>query len=330
MYESYYNFTARPFRLSPDYRFYFASRGHGRALSYLKYGVSQGEGFIVITGDIGTGKTTLVNALLKELDQERILPIKVTNSGLDYSDLLRMVASSLNFAYEGVSKAGLLKGIEQALNEYAQKGRRVLLIIDEAQNLPIATLEELRMLSNFQTISVPYLQTFLLGQKEFVKTLRMPSLEQLRQRVTASYHLASLSSDEVEPYIIHRLKMVGWAGEPEFTPDIFESIFEVTGGIPRRINSLCERLLLYGFVENIKRFDREVLDTVVDEFKDEVTNPAANNDDWQPTVALMDDSAAREDRVDVLNERLDVIEERLDALEDIVRLGMNELRSGIR
>jgi len=330
MYESYYSFTARPFRLSPDHRFYFASRGHGRALSYLKYGVSQGEGFIVITGDIGTGKTTLVNALLKELDQERILPIKVTNSGLDDNDLLRMVASSLNFAYEGVSKAGLLKGIEQALNECAQKGRRVLLIIDEAQNLPIETLEELRMLSNFQTISVPYLQTFLLGQKEFVKTLRMPGLEQLRQRVTASYHLAALSSDEVEPYIMHRLTMVGWSGEPEFTPDIFENIFEVTGGIPRRINSLCERLLLYGFVEGLKRFDRDVLNAVVDEFKDEVTNPAANHEDWQPTVALMDDAGQTEDRVDVLRERLDVIEERLDALEDIVRLGMNELRSGVR
>jgi len=329
MYENFYNFTARPFRLSPDHRFYFASRGHGRALSYLKYGVSQGEGFIVITGDIGTGKTTLVNALQKELDQDRVHAIKVTNSGLDECDLLRMVASSLNIAYEGVSKTGLLKGIEQALNGFAQRGRRVLLIIDEAQNLPISTLEELRMLSNFQTISVPYLQTFLLGQKEFVRTLRMPGLEQLRQRVTASYHLSALSRDEIEPYIMHRLRMVGWSGEPEFTPDVFESIFEVTGGIPRRINSLCERLLLYGFVENIKCFDREVLDKVVDEFKDEVTNPAANNDGWQPTVALMDDAAAPAPS-DALIERLDILEERLDALEDIVRLGMSDLRSGAR
>ncbi|MBI1194768.1 MAG: AAA family ATPase [Gammaproteobacteria bacterium] len=330
MYENFYNFTARPFRLSPDHRFYFASRGHGRALSYLKYGVSQGEGFIVITGDIGTGKTTLVNALLKELDQDRVHPIKVTNSVLDDCDLLRMVASSLNIAFEGVSKAGLLKGIEHALNESAQRGRRVLLIIDEAQNLPIVTLEELRMLSNFQTISVPYLQTFLLGQKEFIHTLRKPGLEQLRQRVTASYHLSALASDEIEPYIEHRLKMVGWTGFPEFSADVFEGIFEVTGGIPRRINSLCERLLLFGFVEGIKRFDREVLDKVVDEFKDEVTNPAANNDGWQPTVALMSEASPAQDCIESFKEQLDVIQERLDALEDIIRLGMNELKSGAR
>ncbi len=327
MYEAYYHLTGKPFRLSPDARFYFASRSHERAMAYLQYGVAEGEGFVVITGDIGTGKTTLVETLIQGLDTERLVLVRLSNTGLDDNEILRMVAAELGVAFEGISKAGLLRGIERLLGRLAGQGKRVLLLIDEAQNLSVAALEELRMLSNFQSISSPYFQTFLLGQKEFVSTLRSPELAQLSQRVIASYHLSALSADEIRPYIIHRLNRVGWQGDPSFDDAVFESIHEITGGIPRRINTLADRLLLFGFLEELHAIDRSVVDRVVEELDAEVAMPLRS----PPRAAFVGGGGSEERGIASsmagFDERLTAIEERLDALEDAMTLEHARLRA---
>ncbi len=321
MYESYYQFSGKPFRLSPDARFYFASRSHERAMAYLQYGVSEGEGFVVITGDIGTGKTTLVETLISGLDTQKLELIRLANTGLDENEVLRMVAAELGVPFEGISKAGLLRGIERLLARMAGQGKRVLLLIDEAQNLSIAALEELRMLSNFQSITTPYLQTFLLGQKEFIATLRSPQLAQLNQRVIASYHLNALSPDEIKPYILHRLKQVAWQGDPEFDDGLFEAIHEITDGVPRRINTLADRLLLFGFLEEIHVLDRSVLERVVEELDAEVARPL------RPVSEAEAPTPLGHPELSSIDERLTAVEERLDGLEDAMTLEHARLRA---
>ena len=249
MYTEFYKFSSLPFQLTPDARFFFSSSVHSRALSHLTYGLSQGEGFIVITGDIGAGKTTLVEHLLDRLDPGKFTAAKVTNTQLGADDTLRLVASAFGVQSEATDKATLLKRIETFLQRTLESNRRALLLIDECQNLSIDALEELRMLSNMQFGGKVPLQSFLLGQPQFRDTLARQELDQLRQRVLASYHLGPLSPDETRAYVEHRLRTVGWRDDPRLEPDVFTAIFEHTGGIPRRINTLCSRLLLFGFLE---------------------------------------------------------------------------------
>jgi len=269
MYESFYNLTAKPFNLSPDPRFFFGSRGHKRAMSYLRYGINQGEGFIIITGDIGTGKTTLVRTLFAELSNENVVAAQLVTTQLEADDMLRMVAASYGLAHDRAPKATLLKNLEAFLMARAREGKRVLLVVDEAQNLPVRSLEELRMLSNFQVGEKALMQSFLLGQEEFRKTLQAEELEQLRQRVIASYHLSALDLEETKGYIEHRLRLVGWKQDPSFTPEAYEDIHRFSGGVPRRINMLCDRLLLYGFLEEAHEINRNTVKVVTDELLEE-------------------------------------------------------------
>ena len=193
MYHEYYKFTGRPFQLNPDPTFYFQSKGHQRAMAYLRYGIQQEQGFIVVTGDVGTGKTMLVNNLFKELESKPIVAAKIVSSNVGENDLLRLIAASFDLPYEGSSKAALLKDLESFFKARKKEGKRVLLLVDEVQNLPRDSLEELRMLSNFDYEGEPLVQSFLLGQREFRTVMRAPGLEQLRQRVLAAYHLKPLS-----------------------------------------------------------------------------------------------------------------------------------------
>lgn len=266
MYINYYGFSAKPFQLRPDPQFFFGSSGHKRAMAYLRYGLNQAEGFIVITGGIGTGKTTLVNSLFKELDSNSVAAAQLVTTQLLEDDLLRMVAAAFALPYENGSKAALLKRFEEFLKNCARDGKRVLLVIDEAQNLPMRSLEELRMLSNFQVADAPLLQSFLLGQEGFRDTLQAPVMEQLRQRVIASCHLSPLSEQETRAYIEHRLQMVDWQGDPQFTEEAYAAVYHYTRGIPRRINLFCDRLLLYGCLEEIRIFSEDVVKTVGEEF----------------------------------------------------------------
>ncbi len=268
MYDQFYGFTGRPFQLTPDPHFYFESGTHRKAMSYLGYGLAQGEGFIVITGDVGAGKTTLVGHLMNTIDPNRLTAVKLVSTQVEGDDLLRLVAEQFGIEWEGESKAELLRSMEQYLREQARAGKRTLLIVDEGQNLAISALEELRMLSNFQLGGHSLLQIFLLGQPEFRQTLfHSPTLEQLRQRVIATHHLDPMEPEEVEPYILHRLGKVGWTGNPSFSPDAFEEIFDYSEGVPRKLNVLVSRILLYGAVEQMNRITAQNVRSVVAEIE---------------------------------------------------------------
>ncbi|MBB3980459.1 putative secretion ATPase (PEP-CTERM system associated) [Sphingobium fontiphilum] len=263
MYDQFYGLQGRPFQLTPDPHFYFESATHRKALSYLGYGLAQGEGFIVITGDIGAGKTTLVAHLMATVDPSRLTAVKIVSTQVGGDDMLRLAAQSFGLASDGVEKAQLLQRIEAFLHGQARAGRRTLLIVDEAQNLPVSAIEELRMLSNFQLGGQSLLQIFLLGQPEFRDLLKSPQLEQLRQRVIATHHLEPMMAGEVEPYIIHRLSVAGWQGDPAITQQAFAAIYAATAGVPRRVNALASRVLLMGAIEQLHSIDVDVVNAVV-------------------------------------------------------------------
>ena len=275
MYESYYGLSAKPFQLRPDPHFFYGSKGHKRAMAYLEYGLSQGEGFIVITGEVGAGKTTLVRNLLGHLPLDQIIAAHIVNTSLDPEDTLRMVVSSFGLPYEGQSKAELLNRLEQFLRTVDRQGKRALLVIDEAQNLNARTVEELRMLSNFQTDERSLLQTFLLGQPEFRATLHSPGMQQLRQRVIASYHLGPMDAAETRAYVEHRLATVGWQGTPSFDDGAYSAIYAYSGGIPRKTNTLMDRVLLMGYLEELQAFTEAHINDVVRDISEEFDAPDA-------------------------------------------------------
>lgn len=255
MYESHFGLSGSPFQLNPDPNFFFDSRGHKNALAYLRFGAHQGEGFIVVTGEIGAGKTTVVNALLNGLDREKVIAAKVVSTQLEAGDLLRAIMTAFGIPPTAPSKAQLIATLEAFLTAVAASGRRALLIVDEAQNLSRTAVEELRMLSNFQLGSHGLLQSFLVGQPELRALLQSKSMEQLRQRVIASCHLGPLDVTETQGYIEHRLRIVGWTDNPSFDPLAFAEIHRWTEGVPRRINRLCSRLLLGAFLQDRNHVD---------------------------------------------------------------------------
>jgi len=271
MYESYYGFTERPFQLSPDPRFFFATSHHQRALSYLQYGLDQGEGFIVITGPIGTGKTTIARNLLATIADEKIVAAQLVTTKLTPEELLELVAAEFKIPLKGNSKAEILRSIEIFLIQLHKQGKRALLLVDEAQNLPSETVEELRMLSNFQLDDKPLIQSFLLGQEELKDIIQAPNMEQFRQRIIASAHLKPLSVEEVTNYIKHRLQQVGCDNESLFSVEAFEAIHEKTLGVPRKINIFVDRLLLFGFLEELSCIDLEAINEVALEMSGELT-----------------------------------------------------------
>lgn len=339
MYSEFYKFKGKPFQLTPDSRFYFDTRTHKKAMAYLNYGITQGEGFIIITGDIGTGKTTLVGHLFDNLDPTKVFFAKVVTTQLDADNTLRMVAGAFGIPSANVDKATLLQKIEAFLRSQYSSGRRVLLIIDEAQNLPIGALEELRMLSNFQEADRALMQSFLLGQPEFRDQLaHSPELEQLRQRVIATHHLEPMDEEEVPGYVEHRLQLVGWKNDPEFTDEAYTKIHRFSGGVPRRLNTLCSRILLYGALEEIHKIDGEVVDAVVEDLQRDNTpttgpkhvagtdfssgkGPIGSTDVKKPNIPPKMVQRGAAENAESLNGGVDGmdIERRLEVLEDYVR-----------
>ncbi|MDE2619674.1 MAG: XrtA-associated ATPase [Sphingomonadales bacterium] len=274
MYEDFYGFTARPFQLTPDPAFYFESLTHRKALSYLGYGLNQGEGFIVITGEVGAGKSTLVAHLMATIDPARLTAAQIVTSALGGEEIVHVIAQAFGLVISGHDKASALAAIEGLLHAEARNGRRCLLVVDEAQNLSIDALEELRMLSNFQLGAQPLLQTLLLGQPEFRELLQTsPELEQLRQRVIAAHHLDAMEADEVRPYVEHRLRLVGWKGRPTVSAEVFTRLHEASGGVPRRVNQIANRLFLMGAVEHLEHFDGGMLERVLAEIATDTALP---------------------------------------------------------
>ena len=269
MYQSFFKLKGKPFRLNPDPRFFYGSTTHKRALSYLRYGIEQGEGFIIITGDVGTGKTTLVSRLLRSINKNNIITAHIVNSQLQPTDLLRMVAAEFGLDFRKIDKASLLRNLYEFFLRSINENKRVLLVVDEAQNLTEKSLEELRMLSNLQRNGKQLVQSFLLGQKEFRETLKSKGYEQLRQRVIATYHLRPLDNDETRAYILHRLNIVGWNNDPDFDVSIFGRIYQYTKGLPRKINLLCDRLLLHACIDELHLIDERAFNEVLVDVEDE-------------------------------------------------------------
>ena len=274
MYEAFYGLTSKPFQLNADPQFYFASKQHRRAKAYLEYGVSRNEGFIVITGEIGAGKTMVLRSLIEGLHGSNVVTGHLVTTQLGAEDTLRMVGAAFGFRVKDVPKSELLITLEAFLISQTSKGKRCLLIVDEAQNLSPKAVEELRMLSNFQFGNQALLQSFLVGQPEFREILQRPEMEQFRQRVAATCHIGPLDADETRGYIEHRLKCAGATDKPSFEPAVFEQVHQYSGGIPRKINAVCDRLLLLGFLSGRSHLTGEDVAEVVKEFAQESAVPA--------------------------------------------------------
>lgn len=275
MYEAYWGLNTKPFQLNPDPTFYFSSKQHRRAKAYLDYGVLRNEGFIVITGEIGAGKTTIVRGLIDGLNPNNVVAAHLVSTQLEAEDTLRMVGAAFGVRTKDVTKADLLMAIEVFLISQTTQGKRCLLIVDEAQNLKPGAVEELRMLSNFQFGKQALLQSFLVGQPEFRQILQDPSMQQLRQRVIAACHIGSLDQEDTQGYIEHRIKCAGGTRQV-FDSDAYQEIFAASGGIPRRINNLCDRLMLLGYLANKEILGRGDVIEVACEIRDEVGSVAAS------------------------------------------------------
>lgn len=325
MYEAYYGLSGSPFQLNPDPAFLFESSGHRRAHSYLQYGVFQGEGFIVVTGEIGAGKTTLVRALLNELDPQKVIAAQLVSTQLDADDLLRSVAIAFGLPAQTGGKAELLGEIEAFLVGLVPTGKRALLVVDEAQNLTPRAMEELRMLSNFQLEQRALLQSFLVGQPELRELMRGPSMQQLRQRIIASSHLGPMQEEETRAYIEHRLGHVGWKGDPAIDKDAYAPIYAATGGIPRQINSLCNRLLLGAYLAERHEIGRADVEEAVAELRLELGTDAIAPAPRGPEPATVSvgevrgGEVVRSFLVSSITARLDRLERNIATLLELVR-----------
>ena len=269
VYKTFYKLEGQPFRLSPDYRFSFGHRTYDEAMAYLKYAISEGEGFVAITGAPGTGKTTLVDTLIAEIDTSQIKVATLPNTYLDERNLVERVVDAFGIHPGHKSGANLLAVLIQFLTKQNQSGGRAILIVDEAQTLTPAALEEMRILSNLQHLNQLLLQIFLVGQEPLMDAIRSPGMDQLQQRMIAASKLEPLELDETKAYIIHRLSKVGWQNDPSFSDESFGLIHKFGGGVPRRINLICHRLFLHGGLREKQKFEGEDALTVIVELHKE-------------------------------------------------------------
>lgn len=270
MYQTFYQLNGKPFQLTPDPQLLFPSKGHKRAMAYLQYGLEQGEGFVLITGAVGTGKTLLIQMLLETLANRNIATASIASANLDGGDVLPAVAAAFNLSYEGRGREALLQDVKQHLLSLRAHHTHALLVVDEAQTLSPTALEMLRILSNLEIKGQALLQVFLVGQSELRRTIVSHHMEQLRQRVIASYRLEAMGEEECRAYILHRLRMVGWKDNPELSADIFPEVHRASRGIPRIINLIMDRLLLYGYLEELHRLNRAALGMVLTEMREEM------------------------------------------------------------
>jgi len=293
MYESFYGFREKPFSLLPDCGFLYLSGKHRMALTLLEYGLMNQAGFTVISGDIGTGKTTLIRQLLNCIDPAIKVGL-ISNTHQAFGDLMKWIALAFDLPHGGRNKVELYQDfMDFIIQEYA-RGRRTLLIIDEAQNMSAETLEELRMLSNVNADKDQVLQIMLIGQRELRETLRRPDLVQFAQRIGVDYHLEPLSEKETEDYIRHRCKTAGGRSKL-FSDQACQQVYRFTGGVPRLINLLCDTALVYGYAEQRDKVDATLIkDVALDKQKGGLFHSQASPKDTTASPAGAPSSGAME------------------------------------
>jgi putative secretion ATPase (PEP-CTERM system associated) len=323
VYDKFYHLSGMPFQLTPDSRFFFGSSGHSSAIAHLVYGLAQEEGFIVITGEVGAGKTTLVEQLWSQLDRRKYVLARIVTTRVSGDDLLRLAAAAFGVPDDdSADKATLLRRFERLANDQRAAGRLCLLVVDEVQNLAISALEELRMLSNITVDGRASMQTILLGQPQFRIALANPDLEQLRQRVLASYHLGPLTDTETRAYIEHRLRRVGWTDDPAWEEAAFAGVYRSTDGIPRRINTLCSRVLLYGSIEEAHTITETMVETTANELAQDLGTGCALP---APTSAMATDLAITASASNPLMRRVEAVEATIARQDRVFRRLMDLL-----
>ena len=276
VYKSVYNLEGSPFRLGPDHHFSFGHRTYDDAKSYLKYAISEGEGIVAITGAPGTGKTTLIATLISELDLIQVQVGVITNVQLDSANLLDMIIDAFSLSLDRSDNVSAMQGFKLYLRHQSEKGRRVILIVDEAQGLTTELLEELRLFSNFQHNTNLLLQIFLVGQEPLMDIIRAPGMEQLHQRLIAAAQLKPLSFEQTVDYVMHRLDRVGWKNDPAFTDEALSLVHKFSAGIPRRINLICHRLFLHaGLKEKHELLGGDALQVIVELHREGLLTPVA-------------------------------------------------------
>ncbi|OGX51896.1 MAG: hypothetical protein A2306_06270 [Omnitrophica WOR_2 bacterium RIFOXYB2_FULL_38_16] len=264
MYTKFYGFKEQPFNLTPNPRFYYSSAKHMEALSTLIYAISERKGFVVVTGDIGSGKTTICRTLLSKLNS-KVKTALITNTRLSVKDLLMTILEEFEVDFKPGSKSKLHSQLNAFLIEQLRRDNNVVLIIDEAQNLSAAVLEEVRMLSNLETESDKLIQIVFMGQPELKQKLALSRLEQLCQRIAAFYHLTPFNREDTAKYIQHRLNIASESEKKYFTEDAFDSIYGYSKGVPRLINQICDSALLTGYINETQMIDKKIVDEVIEE-----------------------------------------------------------------
>ena len=320
MYDGFYNLIKKPFQLNDDTDFFFNSAVHKRALAYMRYGLTQGEGFVVIIGKPGTGKTMLVKELVNSLNNDNITIGIMVSSQVSADDLLKIISATFGLPYDGEDKSTLLTRIERFFINQSMEGKRVLMIVDEAQNLPKDALEELRMLSNFEMAGKSLFQTFLIGQQQLGERLALPEMEQLRQRIVATYQLKSLNIEETKEYILFRLKKAGWNNSPQFEDEVFTEICNYTKGIPRLINTLCDRVLLFGYLDELTIIDSLAVKKVIEDIEEE---SSLITDEFHAitasTIVNIDSNSSYEDRIVFLEKMVRHLQDSLSKERTLLR-----------
>ena len=301
----------------PDANMLFVSEGHKNALSYFHYGLLQGEGFVVLTGNSGVGKTTLIKSLINEISTDQhITAATITAANLDAFGVLETISSAFGLKFENKSKVALMKGVNDFASQNYRKNSRVLLIVDEAQTLLPEALEELRLLSNLEYKGKSLMQIFLVGQQELTSTLLASEFEQLRQRIIASYHLSALSEADVEKYITHRLQKAGWNADPEIHKDIYKEIYLWTSGIPRKINLICDRLFLYGFTAEKHKLGTEDIEQVIFDIDKEIRG-SGNSEKHTEQSAVVEEHEPSFSNINITNMNYRILQKLIDSIAGI-------------
>ena len=284
MYTDFFNLSAKPFELLPNPKFLYLSKGHRKALSYLQYGIQERAGFTLLTGEVGSGKTTLVRDIINKISADVTLSM-IFNTRVDGYQLIAMINEDFGLTTEGKDKVQLITELNDFLLEECSSNRQPIIIIDEAQNLSTEALEEIRLLSNLENDNFKMMQIILVGQPELKQIIAQPSLRQLRQRISISCHLNPLNRKESEEYIYHRLGTVGNRDCVKFHDGVFDAIFKFSGGVPRLINLICDFLLLSAFVEETHEIDKPLVDEALKELSFEEPDLPSPTFEHEETVS---------------------------------------------